>query len=76
VFPSIDVGTLVAVLSGVLSLALAGGGVYIVAGRRRRGPVAAAPAVNRSEWRVPPLAVLERPVWSRGRTVGMCALRG
>jgi hypothetical protein len=25
---------------------------------------------------MPPLALVERPTWSRGRTVGMLALRG
>jgi hypothetical protein len=27
-------------------------------------------------WRMPPLAFLARPVWSRGRLIGMYALRG
>jgi hypothetical protein len=36
----------------------------------------AQPRVNRETWRMPPLAVLGRPVWSRGRLVGMWALRG
>jgi len=31
---------------------------------------------ERQTWRMPPLALLERPVWSRGRTAGMWALRG
>ena len=31
---------------------------------------------ERHAWRMPPLAALERPVWSRGRRVGMWALRG
>jgi len=32
-------------------------------------------ARDRYEWRMPPLATLERPVWSRGRRAGMYALR-
>jgi Mn2+/Fe2+ NRAMP family transporter len=31
---------------------------------------------SRQTWRMPPLATVERPTWSRGRTVGMLALRG
>jgi Mn2+/Fe2+ NRAMP family transporter len=31
---------------------------------------------SRRTWRMPPLALVERPTWSRGRTVGMLALRG
>jgi hypothetical protein len=30
----------------------------------------------RQTWRMPPLAMLERPAWSRGRMAGMLALRG
>ena len=32
--------------------------------------------VAREEWTMPPLELLERPAWSRARTVGMYALRG
>ncbi len=31
---------------------------------------------SRQTWRMPPLAMVERPTWSRGRTAGMLALRG
>jgi len=30
---------------------------------------------RRADWRMPPLALLQRPAWSRGRLVGMWALR-
>jgi Mn2+/Fe2+ NRAMP family transporter len=30
----------------------------------------------RQTWRMPPLTMLERPAWSRGRRIGMIALRG
>jgi Mn2+/Fe2+ NRAMP family transporter len=83
VFPSFDVGTLTLVLSVILVVALAGGAAYVSVGRRRAAagvevpPVdEAAPVVDKLEWRMPPLAFLERPVWSRGRTAAMFALRG
>ncbi len=43
---------------------------------RSRAP-AAAPAVRagREDWRMPPLALLRRPVMSVGRRIGMGALR-
>ena len=31
---------------------------------------------RRSTWTMPPLALLERPVWSPGRKAAMLALRG
>jgi Mn2+/Fe2+ NRAMP family transporter len=80
VVPTLDVGTLVVVLSAVLGVALAVGAVVVLGGRLRRGggavPAEAAeiPAADKEEWRMPPLAILERPVWSRGRTLGMYAL--
>ena len=30
---------------------------------------------RKADWRTPPLALLQRPPWSRGRLVGMWALR-
>jgi len=30
----------------------------------------------RDGWRMPPLNLLDRPKWSRGRLIGMYALRG
>ena len=45
--------------------------------RWRSGAAAAGPAVRsgREDWRMPPLALLRRPVMSAGRRVGMGALR-
>ena len=34
------------------------------------------PRERRSTWTMPPLALLERPVWSPGRKAGMLMLRG
>jgi len=75
VFPSIDVGRLVVVLSAVLLLGLGGMGVALLRGRRGMR-MESAPVVNRDTWRMPPLALLGRPPWSRGRLIGMWALRG
>jgi Mn2+/Fe2+ NRAMP family transporter len=75
VIPSIDVARLVVVLSVVLGLGLAAMGVGLLIGRRVKSPVPE-PRLNRDTWRMPPLAFLERPKWSRGRLIGMWALRG
>jgi Mn2+/Fe2+ NRAMP family transporter len=73
--PSIDVGRLVVGLGALLFVALVAMGVGALYGRR--GQVRAPqPQLNRETWRMPPLAFLERPAWSRGRLVAMWALRG
>ncbi len=74
VFPHVDVAALMLAMGGCLLAALGIAGVGY-ARRRPSGPVA--PSDERREtWRMPPLALLERPVWSRGRVATMWALRG
>ena len=74
VFTSINVKTLALVLGGILAAVYLAGLVFLVVSRNR---VSAAPVdrANREGWRMPPLALLDRPKWSRGRRVGMYALR-
>ena len=87
-FPHIDIATTTEVLFAALVLVLAVAGAYVAHGRRT-APVALdvpaggrrpsdpdrMPAV-RERWTMPPLELLERPVWSRTRTIGMYTLRG
>jgi hypothetical protein len=76
--PSIDVAKLFTVLSIALLIGLGTGGALLVAGRRRRigKPQVVVEPVDKMNWRMPPLAFLARPTWSRGRLIGMYALRG
>jgi hypothetical protein len=83
--PSVDVGRLVVGLGAVLIISLAAMGVVTLRGRetttepeRSSGAVARElqPLANRDTWRMPQLALLERPTWSRGRLIAMWALRG
>jgi Mn2+/Fe2+ NRAMP family transporter len=71
-FPSISAGTI-----GWIMAACAGAGVlaavYAVVRRRSVEPV---DRTGRQDWRMPPLATLTRPTMSRGRRIGMSALRG
>jgi len=87
-FPHIDVAETTEVLFAALALALGGAAAYVAYGRRS-APVALdlpagarppsdpdrRPAV-REHWTMAPLELLERPVWSRTRTIGMYTLRG
>jgi len=75
VFPHIDVDALLAVLAGVLVVALATAGLFYRRALRQRPPVAKMPRARRDTWRMPPLALLERPEWSAGRKRAMLVLR-
>jgi NRAMP (natural resistance-associated macrophage protein)-like metal ion transporter len=77
VIPSVDVGRLFVVLTIALVVGLAAGGALILRGRRRGGPPPERiDQADKLNWRMPPLALLGRPPWSRSRLIGMYALRG
>ncbi len=79
VFPSVPVSAVLGLLATVL-----GGGLVTAAvvGLRLRarsaheGGAGSEAELPRETWRMPPLALLDRPRWSRGRTASMWALRG
>ena len=83
VFPKLEVTSLALVLGAIIVAAFLGVGSWaLLPGQRAKRRVAiqlAAAAqrettVRRVTWRMPQLALLERPVWSRGRTVAMWVL--
>ena len=75
VLPSIDIARLVLGMFAALVLALATGVAAVLRGRSRREAAEQLSPAEKLSWRMPPLAFLERPRWSRGRLVGMYALR-
>jgi len=78
-FPNIDVTTLFVYLSVALALGLTAMGMYALAHRQPAGASVADGGVSRDKrgtWTMPPLALLERPVWSPGRKLAMLVLRG
>jgi hypothetical protein len=83
VFSGLDVVTFALVLGAIIAAAFLGVGFWSVlppqrarrAAARRAAATVHEPAVRRETWRMPPLALLERPVWSRGRTFSMWILR-
>ena len=76
VVAQIDVGRLVTIFSVILGVVLAvWGGLLLRAHRRRAPQPAPLSAERKAEWRMPPVSFLQRPAWSRGRLVGMWALR-
>ena len=75
-FPAITAGQIMAVMVGCGAAASLAAGYVLV--QRMRTAVPAQPQVacaDRDSWRMPPLALLERPVMSTGRKLGMAALR-
>ncbi len=75
-FPNIDVNKLALVLGGVLVVGYVVSGLMMARAHSRRPLDGDVPSEQRATWRMPPLSLLERPVWSRGRRAGMYALRG
>lgn len=76
VIPSIDVTKLVIVLGSVMAILLVGGGLWLWRSQRR---AESAPEVSRAErenWRMPALALLERPTMSPVRRIAMLTLSG
>jgi NRAMP (natural resistance-associated macrophage protein)-like metal ion transporter len=74
-FPAITAGQILDIVAacGAASILAAG----YAAARRLRASTTAAPVdrAGRDNWRMPPLALLQRPVMSAGRKIGMSALR-
>jgi Mn2+/Fe2+ NRAMP family transporter len=76
VFPSVDVGRLFVELGSGMSVALVGGGVFLWFSQRKAQPQPKLSQADRENWRMPGLALLERPTWSLGRRVAMYTLSG
>jgi len=74
-FPAISAREIVGIMAGCGAAGVLSGG-YALA-RRRSGGLSAAPVerAGQESWRMPPLALLQRPVMSGGRKIGMSALR-
>jgi len=77
-FPKVDVGLLSVVLGAALLVALGVAGGVFALRRPAAGSEATTtvPRSRRDTWRMPPVAQLGRPSWSKGRLAGMWALRG
>ena len=76
-FPGVDVTQLFVYLSLGLVATLAAIGGYVLLRRAPAGEGEAGMSRERRQaWTMPPLALLERPVWSPGRRAAMLLLRG
>ena len=85
VFPHLDVTHLAVVLGAAIGFGFLVLGAWMLLPSQRARRQAARSAelaearaegeVRRETWRMPQLALLQRPVWSRGRTTAMWVLR-
>jgi NRAMP (natural resistance-associated macrophage protein)-like metal ion transporter len=76
VVPSIDVTRLLVVLGSVMAGVLVAGGIWLSLSSRGAAPVPEVSRVDRENWRMPPLALLERPKWSAARRIAMLTMIG
>src|SRR5438876_2353251 len=74
--PSVDVPTLLVVLGSVAAVVLAVGMVWSWFHSRAALPAPQMSREERANWRMPALALLERPAWSTGRRIAIGALAG
>ncbi len=77
-FPALNVAHLVTYLTLAMIVGVAAAAIYVLRSRPRARAVEIAESSpeRRSTWTMPPLALLERPVWSPGRKAAMLLLRG
>ena len=74
-FSSVNVSNLALALGGILLVAYVIAGILLLRNRHARPAPAVLSREQRANWRMPPLNLLNRPKWSRGRVLGMWALR-
>jgi NRAMP (natural resistance-associated macrophage protein)-like metal ion transporter len=76
VFPKANVTLLLLALSAALAVGGLGFAAIYLRGRARAKAPPEEPKVRRETWTMPPLALLGKPEWSRGRTVAMYTMWG
>src|SRR5438093_708988 len=76
VVPSIDVTTLLVILGAIAFAVLLAGGAWSWVRSRGAQPPPPMSREERANWRMPALALLERPTWSPARRAALAALSG
>ena len=76
VFPSINVTGLVEVLGGVTAVVVIAASTWMLWSARRASPAPDMPRSEKENWRMPALALLERPPWSLPKRIAMLTMAG
>ena len=74
--PQLDTRVLVLVLGSFDAVAVAAASVWMWLSARTAPPEPEMSRADKENWRMPALALLQRPAWSQGRRFGMLAMRG
>jgi NRAMP (natural resistance-associated macrophage protein)-like metal ion transporter len=75
-FPDADTVLVTIGLGVAVAVGLAAFGLLEIRSARTAPLAVSGPTLDRDTWRMPPLALLNRPVWSTARQSGMLVLRG
>ena len=76
VFPSVDVTVLLVALAATAAVVLVAGTLLLRFQQRGAPPIVKVSKPERENWRMPALALLERPQWAFGRRVAIYAMGG
>src|SRR5713226_4166049 len=76
VFPNINVTALITVLGVVMAVVVVAAAGWMVWTARRAEPVPELPRGEKENWRMPALALLERPSWSLPKRIAMLTMAG
>jgi Mn2+/Fe2+ NRAMP family transporter len=76
VFPSTNVTVLVIALGIALSVVVLAAAGWLVWSARRAEPILELPRAEKENWRMPALALLERPTWSLPKRIAMLTMVG
>jgi Mn2+/Fe2+ NRAMP family transporter len=75
-FPSINVTTLIVVLGLIMAAVVIGATGWMLWSARSAEPAPDMPRSEKENWRMPALALLERPTWSLPKRVAMLTMAG
>jgi Mn2+/Fe2+ NRAMP family transporter len=74
VFVSIDVSTLLLILGAAMAVVVLAATAWTLWSARRAEPVLELPRAEKENWRMPALALLERPTWSLPKKAAMMTM--
>ncbi|HSS94557.1 MAG TPA: NRAMP family divalent metal transporter [Candidatus Dormibacteraeota bacterium] len=75
-FPTINVTTLIVGLGAAMAVVVAVATVWILRSAGKAEPVPELPRSEKENWRMPALALLERPQWSLPKRIAMLTMAG
>jgi Mn2+/Fe2+ NRAMP family transporter len=75
-FSSINVTTLIVVLGVIMAVVVIAATAWMLWSARRAEPAPEMPRSERENWRMPALALLERPTWSLPKRIAMLTMAG